>query len=190
MFMIRSEKLLALWLSSVNGNQLDFATLHKELYPRLFHGSLRMIQDEDVVNDLLQDLFVKFWETRDKIGDIRNVEAYFYRSARSRVLNYIRLTKNREARLEQMDFCETGQSVEDAILLKELGTQLTKTLATAMDSLPVKQKEILKMRFYDDMAYAEIAETMGIRYQSVINHVYRATQSLKQLPGLSDVYAA
>ena len=185
-----SEKLIALWDGSLAGSQQDYATLHAKLYPKLYVYASKMLHDDDLVDDLLQDLFVKFWENRRKIGTIKNVEAYFYRSTRSIVLNYIRLKKQRDSKLILMPSPEIVFSAEDVMVSNESNSLTKELLLSALNSLPAKQREILNMRFYDELSYPQIAQVLGIRYQSVINHVYRAVQSLRQISELSSVHAA
>ncbi|MNJ87356.1 putative RNA polymerase sigma factor FecI [compost metagenome] len=185
-----SEKLIALWNGSLAGSEKDYAVLHANLYPKLFIHASRMLNDNDLINDLLQDLFTKFWVNKEKIGLIKNVEGYFYRSTRSIVLNHIRLEKQRESKMVRMPEPGIVSSTEDIIVSDE-SQRLTKRLVqSALNRLPAKQKEILNMRFYDELTYPQIAALLGIRYQSVINHVYRAVQSLRQVSELSAKYAA
>ncbi|MBB5440266.1 RNA polymerase sigma-70 factor (ECF subfamily) [Pedobacter sp. AK017] len=185
-----SEKLIALWNGSLAGRRKNYSALHVELYPKLFMYASKMLHDDDLVDDLLQDLFVKFWENRGKIGPIKNVEAYFYRSTRSMVLNHIRLKKHRDSKLIHMSAPEHVFSTEDIIISNESNSLTKELVLSALNRLPAKQREILNMRFYDELSYPQIAKVLGIRYQSVINHVYRAVQSLRQASELSALYAA
>lgn len=185
-----AEKLIELWNGTLVGCEKNYAQLHNKLYPKLFNYGYRMVNDEELTDDLLQDLFIKFWENRTKIGELKNVEAYFYRSMRSMVLNHIRKAKTNESKLNALSVTDIAFSVEDLIISNESDILFKKRLITALNSLPAKQREILKMRFYDDLSYPSISETLGIRYQSVINHVHRAIQSLRQIPELSTSFAA
>lgn len=185
-----SEKLIELWNGTLTGCQKNYAQLHNKLYPKLFNYGCRMLDDEDLTDDILQDLFIKFWENKTKIGELKNVEAYFYRSMKSMVLNHIRKAKTTESKLDAILVTEIAFSAEDLIISNESDHLLKERLVIALNSLPAKQREILKMRFYDDLSYPSISETLGIRYQSVINHVHRAIQSLRQIPELSTSFAA
>lgn len=185
-----TENFIALWDGTLSGKQSDYARLHTKLYPKLFIFINRLVGDDDLTNDLLQDLFIKFWENKAKIGRLNNVEAYFYRSARSIALNHIRLIKHRELKLTLMPNPGIVFSAEDIVISNESNVEMKEQMVRALNSLPSKQREIITMRFYDELTYPQIAEILKIRYQSVINHVYRATQSLKQVHELASVYAA
>lgn len=184
------NELMVLWDSARDGGEKAFALLHKALYPGLFVYSVKMIKDEDLADDLLQDLFVKFWQNRVRIGSILNVKAYFYRSARSIILNYIKSTQLKNAKLDAMPEPELEFSKEELILSQEFDTELKGLMANALNKLPAKQREVVYMRFYEDMEYTQIAEITGIRYQSVINHVYRAIQILRDQYSIADIYVA
>jgi RNA polymerase sigma-70 factor (ECF subfamily) len=81
-------------------------------------------------------------------------------------------------------------SAEEIMVSNESDSLMKQQMVTALNSLPAKQREILTMRFYDELSYPQIADILKIRYQSVINHVYRAVQTLRQVSDLSSVYAA
>jgi RNA polymerase sigma factor (sigma-70 family) len=185
-----SEKLISLWNSILAGNGQDYTELHSSLYPRLFVFACKMLNDGETADDLLQDLFMKFWENRLKIGSLENVEAYFYRSARSIVLNHIRLTKYRKYRLRTMPDPGFVFSAEDIIVSKESDSMRKRQMILALNSLPAKQREIITMRFYKELSNPQIADILNIRYQSVSNHVCRAVHALRRVSDLSEICTA
>lgn len=185
--------LSALWIMSTAGDQEAFAVLHKELYPGLFSYILRVVNDEAAADDLAQDMFIKIWNKRLQIGALHNVKAYFFSVARSVVINYVRKIKSQRSKLERLPQVEMAFSHEDILIGTECDTEMKRSIAIALNALPSRQKEIIYLRFYEKMEYNKIAEITGIKYQSVINHVFRALQTLreewrqlKSLPVLTD----
>ncbi|MCD0487622.1 sigma-70 family RNA polymerase sigma factor [Pedobacter sp. MC2016-14] len=188
--MDKANELIVLWDNTRKGAEDSFALLHHQLYPRLFNYALKMIKDPDLAEDLLQDLFVKFWQNKCHIGAIKNVKAYFYRSVRAMMLNHIRSTQLKATKLEDMPEPELEFSKEELMVSQEHESELKGLLHAALNKLPAKQREIIYMRFYQELDYLQIAEITGIRYQSVVNHVYRAVQILRESANLSNIYAA
>ena len=188
--MIKANELKVLWDNTRAGATDAFAILHNELYPGLFTYAVKMLRDPDLADDLLQDLFVKFWQNKIHIGSITNVKAYFYKSVRSMILNHIRSSQLKASKLEAMPEPDLQFSREELIISEELDSDIKQMLYTALNKLPAKQREIIHMRFYEELEYVQIAEITGIRYQSVINHVYRAVQVLRESADLSNIYAA
>lgn len=169
-----------LWKEVYAGNHQSYAALHYQLYPGLFAYVRRMIKDEQIANDLLQDMFVKLWVKKDVIGEIVNVKAYFFTTARSITLNYIKRLKTQDKYLEEAIFADVEFSAEEIITERETNLSIKRTITSALDKLPLRQREIVYLRFYEDMDYNQIVEVTGIKYQSVINHIYRAVQTLRE----------
>jgi RNA polymerase sigma factor (sigma-70 family) len=169
-----------LWNNVCAGCHQSYAKLHYQLYPSLFAYIRGMVRDEQLANDLLQDMFVKLWVKKESIGEILNVQAYFFTAARSITLNFIKKEKNAGRKLDQMAFIDLQISVEELITEKESELKLKRTINSALEKLPVRQREILYLKFYEDLDYNQIVSVTGIKYQSVINHIYRAVQALRE----------
>jgi len=173
-------ELSKLWDAVCLGNQDAYATLHTQLYPGLFSYVRSILRNEEEANDLLQDMFVKLWLKKESIGKIDNVKSYFYTAIRSIALNYIRQVKLRESKLDDLTSVDIQFSAEDIMTEKETSLKLKNTIAAALNKLPSRQREIIYLRFYESLDYAQIVEVTGIKYQSVVNHIHRAVQSLRE----------
>ncbi len=161
------------------GDHDAYASLHQSLYPGLHHYLFKMIRDSDVVDDLLQELFVKLWRKRDRIGTIKSVKSYFFTAARSMAINYFRQIKSQSLRLANFVQPEMEFSAEEIMISGEINTELKTFMVDALNQLPARQREIVYLKYYEEMDYQKIAEVTGIQYQSVINHVFRGLQTLR-----------
>ena len=172
-----------------SGNQNAYNLIHENLYPGLYNYLFKMVKDDGVVDDLLQDLFVKIWCKRDQIGVINNLKAYFFTAARSMAINHFRKVKYQVSKLENFVQPEIGFSAEDILVSAEFDTELKYRTTLALNTLPARQREIIYLKFYEEMEYQKIAEVTGIKYQSVVNHVFRALQTLRAEFQLQDAKA-
>ncbi len=182
----KAHQLSELWKHVCAGEQEAYALLHYELYPGLFAYTRSILKDEDMTNDLVQDLFVKLWVKKGSIGHIENVKAYFYRAARSLSINLLRSLKTQQSRLGNFSSDEIQFSMEDLIIAEEQNVSLKKAVHEALNKLPSKQREIIHLSFFESLNYNQIADITGIKYQSVVNHVYRAVQLLRAEFKVSD----
>ncbi|HTN19726.1 MAG TPA: sigma-70 family RNA polymerase sigma factor [Pelobium sp.] len=173
-------ELSKLWEQSCSGSQQAFTSLHNMLFPKLFAYAKNIVRDTDVANDLIQDLFMKLWEKKAKIGEIENVQGYFYRSTSSIAFNYLRRQKLAQKIAESNYFDEVTCSIEDYIISQELSDSLRNKMRSAVGRLSFKQKEIIEMSFYESLNYNQIMEVTGLQYQSVVNHVHRAVKVLRK----------
>lgn len=178
--MERSDNISDLWLESTEDNQLAYGRLHQLLYPKLRNYLLHMIGDEDVVDDLLQELFVKLWNQRKRIHIVSNIKGYFFRASRSMAINHFRKISAQNNKLSEYNQPDFTFSPEDIMISSEEDTDLKRRMSAALSSLPSRQREMVYLKFYQDLDYNRIAEITGIRYQSVINHVFRALGTLRE----------
>lgn len=187
--MNKCTQLAIWWEESRSGNVQSFELIHRRLYSGLYHYMLKIIKDDGATEDILQDLFVKLWERRERLGTITNVQVYFYKAARSMAINYIKSNKLKCVGDEEV-CVEIVFSHEEVVVLRENNVAKNKMLSDALNRLPKRQREILFLKYFDEWDYDHIADVTGIKYQSVVNHVHRAILQLRsELAGeLSNAY--
>jgi len=176
----KKTDLSELWNEACTGCHKAYEKVHRQLYPSLFCYMRGLVGDEQVANDLLQDMFVRLWMKKSEIGGIANVKAYFFTAARSIAFNFLKREKSIGKRLDELAFIDVQISAEELITQKETSQKLKRTLNSALDKLPVRQREILYLKYYENMDYDQIVSVTGIKYQSVVNHIYRAVQTLRE----------
>lgn len=180
-----------LWNQVCSGNQHAYASLHRQLYACLYLYAKRIVNDDDDADDVLQELFVKLWDKRATIGKIQHVKSYFYRALRSMAINHLRRLKRLETKNQNFSLVDLELSAEDNLMATERIYEQQVILKNALIKLPVKQREIVYLRFYEGMDYSQIVEITGIRYQSVLNHIHRAITLLRaELNTVKNKYAA
>ncbi|AYB31955.1 RNA polymerase sigma factor [Chryseolinea soli] len=174
----QSTRLSQLWDSVCQGSENCYATFHYHLYPGLISYARGLVSYEEVAEDLVQDLFVKMWVKKEQIGRIENVKGYMYRAIRSICFNHLKSAKKKQTPIDPLD--EDFQiSYEDMLAQDETQTFRKQQIERALNGLPARQREILYLRFFEKLEYEQIVEVTGVKYQSVVNHVYRATQCLR-----------
>lgn len=175
-----TEELSNLWSEVCEGNHQAYTLIHQKLYGALYIYGKRIIRDGDIVNDLLQDMFIKLWLRKETTGPIDNVKAYFFTVMRSLCFDYIKNKNAIQAKKSGIQFLDFQISIEDVITQRESSLKQRKAIEYALSRLPERQREIVRLRFFESLDCAEIGEKTGIRYQSVLNHLYRAVRTLRE----------
>lgn len=168
-----------LWDQVCKGDQQAYASLHHLLYPCLYLYAKRIVNDAEDADDMIQDLFIKLWDRKSVIGKIGNVKSYFYTALRSVAINHLRGLKSQDSKHQQMVLVDLQPSVEDILIAGENSCEQRQVVKAALQKLPSKQREVIFLRFYDNLEYAQIVEITGIKYQSVVNHIHRAITILR-----------
>jgi len=177
--MNKSSQLSGWWDESCQGNVASFGYIHQQLYPSLFHYLLKILRDEDVCQDILQDLFIKMWERKENFGPIFNVKVYFFKSARSMALNYIKSCRSHDFLTDDHQHIDIVFSQEEVMVNFENNSEVNRLLSLALNTLPGRQREMIFLKYFDGWNYDQIAAVTGIKYQSVVNHVHRAIIQLR-----------
>lgn len=160
----------------------QFEELFRRNYQRLCRRVQRITNDADVAEDLVQEVFVHFWNN-EKRHTIGTPEAYIYRAAINQALNYASSQKRRSALDAQYQLQQpaAANSTEQDMHLQE--TQLK--LQQAIAALPPVCQQVFLLSRYEEMSHKEIADFLGISPNTVDNHIKKALGVLRKvLPGL------
>lgn len=170
-----------LWERLRNGERKALDLLFRRFYDELFAYAYKIVPDEDLVKDSIQELFLELWRTKDRINKATSVNAYLLVSIRRIVLRSLEKERNRYKRnltfvenLFEKDFTLNQLEIEEGE-----DESKKKEILRVLNRLNAKQKETIYLRYYHGLSNAEIAEVMDINYQSVKNNLSRAIKSLR-----------
>jgi len=151
--------------------------LFKQHYESLCAFVFGMVQDYDVSEDVVQELFVKFWEKRNDIPDDISIKAYLYRAARNMALNQMRHfeIKNDFNLFNREEMCDAEQNIGNSAETSEL----RKMIDQAINKLPTERKKIFLMSREDGLKYKEIAQELSISIKTVENQMGKALSTLR-----------
>lgn len=79
-----------IFLKIKQGDIATFNLLFKEIYLQLYFHCRRFIPDPEEAKDLLQNVFLRFWEKREEIEIQTSLEAYLFRAVQNECLNFLR----------------------------------------------------------------------------------------------------
>ena len=163
------------------GDVASFEAIFREYYPRLCGFAHGYLADRSACEDVVQDLFTAIWEKRRRLDIRTSLKAYLFGALRNRLLN-----KSARLKLEQQwfqredigdDVIADGAPLADALLQS---SDTSARLRAAVDSLPPGCRTIVKLRFEEEMSYAEIAEAVGVAPKTVENQLARARKLLRE----------
>jgi RNA polymerase sigma factor (sigma-70 family) len=172
-----------LWQRFKNGNDLAFSILYKKYVQRLYNYGMHTCYDRDMVLDCLQELFGRLWDKRGQLADVEAVNFYLFKSFRRLLLS--KLDENRKQSIRFLNHEEPGfevlSSFEDAIILEEASTQRINNLRKAIATLTKRQREVIFLRFFNDLSYQDVASVMEMSVDSVYNLMNKAVDALRKV---------
>ncbi len=178
---MREEKLLTeseLLLQIAAGNEQAFRQLFNTYRAKLYTYILKIAESKEAAEDTVHDVFLKIWLAREKLPEIKNINAYLYRMAHNRALNGLRRMAKETlviAELEKNTRFKNNDS-DNTLLRKEI----RKCIQDAVNKLTPKQKEVFRMSREEGLKQEDIAQQLNISIFTVKKHLTDALHSLRK----------
>jgi RNA polymerase sigma factor (sigma-70 family) len=172
-----------LWQAFKLGNEAAFATLYQRYVRTLYAYGKKITGKEDVVKDAVQDLFIELWQRRERLADVESPKFYLFRSLRRRIFNEISTVHSHHGNWEliQEQHLPITDSAEFDIIQQEHTEDQKEIITKWMKDLPLRQFEVLSLRYYQNFSYAQIADMLSIHEQSVRNLAQRALLNIRKM---------
>jgi len=174
----------ALIAKMITGDESALATLYDRYSPMLFGMLMRVLNDRQAAEEVLQDLFLQLWRNAGQFDASRgSLPAWLMVIGRNRAISRLRGRRDREVMEEEEgDFAATfasPQNIED----EAARNQLARTVSAAMQQLPAEQRQAVELAYFEGMTQSEIANKTGIPLGTVKTRVRTAMQTLRQILG-------
>ncbi len=169
-----------LWQQIQQGDKTALGQLAERYYRALFQYGHKLTPANPLIQDCLQDLFLRIWEKRQTLAPVASVKAYLFVALRN---NLLRQTTQPDACCADIDALEhlTGSytSPETDYIQHESDAQREQYLRQSLDRLPKRQREALYLKYYENLSYDEIATAMGLNRQVIANYLQNALHTLR-----------
>jgi RNA polymerase sigma-70 factor (family 1) len=160
------------------GDQQAFALFFNHHWPQVYGTGLRLTKSPEKARDLAQDIFIKLWENRRRLTEVKEEDAYVYILSRNVILDFLRKkifdTENIEALIDYFE--DSTISPQEKLEYNELEN----TFKSAVDRLPGKVKDVFMLSRVDGLTHEQIAKQLGISVVSSKTYVVRALQNIRK----------
>lgn len=169
-----------LWDAFRTGDRLAFEAIYDRYVQVLYNYGCKLSSDGSLVQDLIQDLFIEIWNSRDRLGPTDSIKFYLFRSLRRKIARAAQKADQHDpldaALPDHFGLCTDPE----AELMDEQSAVQRKTqLERALGQLTRRQKEAIYLRFYQGLSYEEVAEVMALEMKSTYNLVSRTLEILR-----------
>ncbi len=168
-----------IWAKGISSNDEGlFSELFRNTYGIYLKYACQYLRDRDAACDIVQDVFIRLWQTRSIIDPNKSLKALLYQMIRNSSLNYIRdnipivniLEWHKHEQIKDEDETETYNNSD----------LLEKQLQQAIDLLPERQREAFELSRFEGLTHEEIALVMNVAPRTVNNHIVAAMKFLRK----------
>ena len=160
------------------GDKGQFESLFRSSYVSLVRYAKTLVKDHDTSEEIVQDLFFRIWEDREKLNIESSLNGYLFRAVHNRCLHWIDHNRIVDRHAAEMALKEEGKSEtpDDIIRYKELQAKIVKIL----EHLPERCGQIFCMNRFEGLKYSEIAEKMSVSVKTVEANMGRALKEFRK----------
>ncbi|QHV98271.1 RNA polymerase sigma factor [Spirosoma endbachense] len=149
-------------------------------YNPLFRAGIKWSFDSTLTEEAIQAIFQDLWQYRHTLGDVVSFEAYLKGSLKKRLVKA--LAKLQQTATEPLDEVYLPvTSYEDILVAQEEDAIRRSQLVQAMNELTSRQKQIITLKYFEELSYKEISEQTGLQIDSIYKTLHEALKRLKTL---------
>ena len=178
------EDLLRLY---IDGNNSAFDVLLKRYESKVFTYLLYSVRTQELAEDLFQDVFIKIITTlrQKKYTEYGKFSSWVMRIAHNLVIDYFRQSKNDNTvsndEIEFDLFANSSLGLDESIEAQMIDKQTLEEVKGLIGLLPQGQRDVVLMRFYQDLSFKEIADITGVSINTALGRMRYAIINLRKL---------
>ena len=175
---LHSDKRVSLWQEIRKGDKEALFELYDDLYFHLVRFGLSVHCDHELVKDCISQLFLKLWDRHGRLNEVENVKSYLFTSLKRLISDHIHSDQKVLSSLQQLEE-EKELSYEEMIVSLEKDKEVKMRLAAALKSLSPRQIELIRLKFFENRSYKEIADLSSLSIKTSYNTIYDAIKTLR-----------
>ena len=160
------------------GNEKAFRTLYDAYFNRLSAYIFKLCKSVAVTEEIVQDIFIKLWESRASLVSLDTPEAYIFSMARNKAIDHLRKVARETSLIpaikQQLQAC--SNEIEDRFDAADLRLMIEE----ALQELSPQKREVFRLRNNEGLDHEEIARVMQLSRSTVKNHLSQTLQHLRR----------
>jgi len=155
-----------------------FLALYDRYHVIVYNWSLKIVKVPTYAEDIVQDVFLKIWQIRDRLNPHQSFPAFIYRICRNKAFTLIKkITTDERLQIQIMhQLKNVVESTENSTLWHEYEV----LLSNAVGKLPKQRQKVFKLCRQEGKSYEEVANELGISRNTVKEHMVMAVKNIKE----------
>ena len=154
-----------------------YKTIFNLYYKPLCSFARKYVLDLPIAEDIIQELFVRFWEQRNEIQLTTSIKFYFFQSARNECLNYLKHQGVKEKYRAHILNVSTDDFFHDKLEEEDINQLIYQTI----QSLPPRCKQIFELSRFEGKSFEEIAQELSISRNTIKNQLVNALKQIRRV---------
>ena len=159
-------------------NDKEFEKIFREHFKPLSNLAFTVVKDVDLAKDVVQQVFLRFWQIKDQTTIQNSIKSYLYRAVVNTSLNYV----NQKKRFTSIEITkiEPSSEVSDLVQIEKDKTSVDTKVKEAIHELSPVCREVFQLSRFSDLTNKEVAHELGISVKAVEKHISKALKILRE----------
>jgi len=169
------------WSCMTGGDTDAFLSVYECHYQALFSYGFTLTANSELTKDCIQELFLEIWKKHATINkEVENVRAYLFTWLRRKIFKELTRLDGEKCTDELIKkFSQNILPYEDLLIAFQQSEEKKDRLRAALKKLTKKQLQIIRLKFFDNLSYEEIAAKTLLKQRTVYNLIYEAIRHLR-----------
>ena len=154
------------------GDEQAFGELYEQYRPRVYRFAFKLLRDRDQAEDIVQDTFLKARKSIQTLNQNHSLVSWLFAITRNEVYSHIRRTRG-NGRADVDDVWDSETPLDEVV-----GAETVVVVQNMIAQLKPDYKEVILLREYERMSYAEIARVTGDTEGAVKARLFKARKAL------------
>ncbi len=186
---LADDKLVRLY---IEGENRAFEVLLKRYKSKIFTYIYLIVRNNELAEDIFQETFIKAINTiqRGKYTESGRFLSWINRIAHNLIIDYFRKQKNENTFSTdglEYDYVNNSEYVEKSVEDVISNEQVLKDVIHLVDFLPQNQQEVVRMRFFEEQSFKEIAERTGVSINTALGRMRYALLNMRKIAVNNDL---
>ncbi len=167
-----------MWNKLITGDKIAFDKIYYRYISVLYNYGRRFTRNKELVDDCIQELFTNLWVKRNNLGSTNSIKPYLLVSLKRRILRQLSIER-KSVSFDQLNDFRLEYSVEKRIIEEDRQAISVSRMNQNLAKLTPKQREVIHLKFYEQLSYVEIAQVMQVEVKAIYKLMARAINSLR-----------
>lgn len=160
------------------GDEAVFTEFYNEFSPVIYFNVLKMVKEQDVAMEVVQEVFTRLWKARATINIENSLSGYLFRIAQNCVFDFFKkVQRNSQLVKKYSELASDNYShVEEEIFRKER----SKLIHDALESLPSQQRKVYQLCVVEGKSYKETSSILNISTNTISEYLGKARLKMQQ----------
>lgn len=159
-------------------NIIEFTVIYNRHKTKLYNYALKMLYDKMLCEDIIQNAFVKLFESLEKVRNKESIQYWLFTTVRNEIYSHFRDRKSHVDQFFTEDSDEVEISSEKNIHDDFEEKELRELIMNELNKMTIEQRDIFLLKEYGGFSYKEISGIIGIDEELVKSRLYKTRQKL------------